>query len=173
MEKDIKPDSVEGVAHLAAAEAPVRAVILADLPKSERDTILEGLIESAMMMGLIETDQIRDWLGLESVGTKSINYMIEKVTEKWLGETEDVYEYAKTQRVTQIKKSWEEVRNCEKLFKEAETTNEKVKIKKLQLEWMQYISKLALVDKMVEAATPDMQIVVNGGLSIEEDKDGS
>ena len=37
---------------------------------------------------------------------------------------------------------------------------------------MQYISKLALVDKMVEAATPDMQIIVNGGLSVEEAKDG-
>lgn len=173
MGKPFKPEETTEVGHLAAAEAPVRAVILSELPKGERDTILESLIESAMMMGLMEADQVRQWLGIESVGTKSINYMIEKVTEKWLEETRDVYEFASSQRVMQIKKAWEEVRNCERLFAGATSTNEKVRVKQLQLQWMQYISKLALVDKMVEAATPDMQIVVNGGLSIEEDKDAN
>lgn len=171
MGKTLKPNATTKVGHLAEAEAPVRAVILAELPKGDRDRILEGLVESAMMMGLIETDQVRTWLGIESIGNKSINYMIDKITEKWLEETKDVYEFASSQRVTQIKKAWKEVRNCEHLFEEAKTTSDKVKVKKLQLEWMQYISKLALVDKMVEAATPDMQIVVNGGLSIEEGRD--
>lgn len=172
MNKTLKSDATIEVGHLAEAEAPVRAIILAELPKGERDRILEGLVESAMMMGLIETEQVRQWLGLESVGNKSVSFMIGKVTQKWLEETKDVYQFASTQRVTQIKKAWEEVRNCEELFKHAKTTGDKVKVKQLQLQWMQYISKLALVDKMVEAATPDMQIIVNGGLSIEEDEDG-
>lgn len=173
MGKTLKSDATIEVGHLAEAEAPVRAVILAELPKGDRDRILEGLVESAMMMGLMETDQVRRWLGIESVGNKSINYMIEKVTQKWLEETKDVYEFASSQRVMQIKKAWEEVRRCEELFEKSKTTGDKVKVKQLQLQWMQYISKLALVDKMVEAATPDMQIIVQGGLSIEEDKDGN
>ena len=172
MGKTLKPDATIEVGHLAEAEAPVRAIILAELPKGERDRILEGLVESAMMMGLMETVQIRDWLGLESVGNKSISYLVEKITQKWLEETRDVYEFASSQRVTQIKKAWDEVRGCEHLFDKAKTVGDKVKVKQLQLQWMQYISKLALVDKMVEAATPDMQIIVNGGLSVEEAKDG-
>lgn len=173
MSKTLKSDATIEVGHLAEAEAPVRAIILAELPKGERDRILEGLVESAMMMGLIETTQVRDWLGIESIGNKSISHMITKVTDKWLEETRDVYEFASSQRVMQIKKAWEETRKCEELFNEAKTTSDKVKVKQLQLQWMQYISKLALVDKMVEAATPDMQIIVNGGLSIEEEENGS
>lgn len=171
MSKTLKSDATIEVGHLAEAEAPVRAIILAELPKGERERILEGLVESAMMMGLVETEQVRTWLGIESVGNKSINYMIDKITQKWLEETKDVYEFASTQRVTQIKKGWDEVRLCEKLFENAKTVGDKVKVKQLQLQWMQYVSKLALVDKMVEAATPDMQIIVNGGLSVEEARD--
>ena len=173
MGKTLKPDATIEVGHLAEAEAPVRAIVLAELPKGERDRILEGLVESAMMMGLMETNQIRDWLGLKSVGNKSISYLVNKITKKWLEETKDVYEFASSQRVIQIKKAWEEVRNCEYLFEKAKTIGDKIKIKQLQLQWMQYISKLALVDKMVEAATPDMQIIVNGGLSVEEGKNGN
>jgi len=173
MSKTLKSDATIEVGHLAEAEAPVRAIILAELPKGERDRVLEGLVESAMMMGLIETDKVRQWLGIESIGNKSISYMIDKITNKWLEETRDVYEFASTQRVMQIKKAWDEVKNCEYLFEKAKTTGDKVKVKQLQLQWMQYISKLALVDKMVEAATPDMQIIVNGGLSIEEGDDGN
>lgn len=173
MGKTLEPDATIKVSHLAEAEAPVRAIVLAELPKRERDKVLEGLVESAMMMGLMETPQIKEWLGLKSVGNKSISALVEKITQKWLEETRDVYEFASSQRVTQIKKAWDEVRNCERLFEKAPTVADKVKVKRLQLEWMQYISKLALVDKMVEAATPDMQIIVNGGLSIEEDKDGN
>lgn len=173
MNKTLKSDATIKVGHLAEAEAPVRAIILAELPKGERDKVLEGLVESAMMMGLTETDQVRQWLGIESIGNKSISYMIDKVTQKWIEETKDVYEFASSQRVMQIKKGWEEVRRCEELFKDAKTTGDKVKVKQLQLQWMQYVSKLALVDKMVEAATPDMQIIVQGGLSVEEGKDGN
>ena len=90
MGKTLKPDATIEVGHLAEAEAPVRAIVLAELPKGERDRILEGLVESAMMMGLMETNQIRDWLGLKSVGNKSISYLVDKITKKWLEETKDV-----------------------------------------------------------------------------------
>jgi hypothetical protein len=44
MGKTLKSDATIEVGHWAEAEAPVRAVILAELPKGDRDRILEGLV---------------------------------------------------------------------------------------------------------------------------------
>lgn len=172
MDKSLKPEQLIEDNHLAAVEAPVRAKILAKLPKGERFRITDSLVESAMTLGLTEPLEIREWLGIKSVGLKSITASYERVLNKWLAETSDVFEYAKSQRAMQIKKAWQEVKLCEMMFEDAQTTNDRVNIKKLQLTWLQYISKLSLVDKMVEASSPDMQIVVNGGLTVEGEKDG-
>jgi len=160
----LKSDGTLRPNHLADAEAPTRAVILSSLPKTERFRVTENLVESAMTMGLTDDNLIKEWLGVDSIGTKSIKAARERVTERWLEETSDIYEYAKSQRAMQIKKGWDEIRKCEDLFNEAKTTGDKVKVKKLQLEWMQYISRLGLVDKMIEASVPDMQIVVHSGI---------
>lgn len=153
---------------LIAAEAPVRAGILRSLPREDRIKLTETLVESAMTMGLLDSRQIREWLGDTNMNLKSISTAVRNVKEKWVQETSDGYEYARDQRATQIKKAWSEVRGCEKLFLEALTTADKVKVKKLQLEWMQYVSRLSFVDKLIESTTPDMQIIVNGGMTIKE-----
>ena len=168
MSKDLKSDGTLRPNHLAEAEAPTRAVILADLPKADRLRVTENLVESAMTMGLMDDNLIREWLSVDSIGIKSIRAARERVTEKWLAETSDVYEYAKSQRAMQIKKGWDEVRKCEELFNDAKTTSEKVKVKKLQLDWMQYVSRLGLVDKMIEASVPDMQVIVHSGIDEHE-----
>lgn len=164
MNKELESDGTLKPNHLADAEAPTRAVILSSLPKVERLRVTENLVESAMTMGLTDDNLIKEWLGVESIGVRSIKAARERVTERWLEETSDIYEYAKSQRAMQIKKGWDEIRKCEELFNEAKTVKDKVQVKKLQLDWMQYISKLGLVDKMIEASVPDMQVVVHSGI---------
>jgi hypothetical protein len=134
---------------------------------------MENLVESAMVMGLMDDYQIKEWLGVKSIDIKSITAAKDKVLKRWIDETSDVVQYAKTQRATQINKAWDEVRKCEEMFEYAKTIDSQVKVKQLQLQWMTYISKLSFVDKMVEANQPDMQIVVQGGLNIEEKDNAS
>lgn len=160
-EIDAKPN------HLADAAAPTRAIILKSLPRVERQKVVDSLVESAMAMGLVDDNQIKQWLGVD-IGLKSIGAAREKITKKWLEETDNIVDYAKTQRAMQIKKAWDEVRICEKMFDDSNTIDAKVKVKQLQLQWLQFISKLSFVDKMLDGSTPDTQIVVQGGLAIQE-----
>lgn len=169
MGKKLKPVQIETPNHLAEVTFDVRAEFLGKLEGEEKQRVLENLIESAMVMGLMDSLQIREWLGLRGISNiNAIESARNRVMKRWLDETNDIVEYARTQRATQIKKAWEEVRNCEEMFLSTENMKDKTAIKKLQLEWMQYITKLSFVEKMTEANQSDMQIIVNGSVGIQK-----
>ncbi len=168
MEKTLKPVDLESRNHLTEVDAPIRAQILSELPQKEKSEAIGNLVESAMTMGLLDAFQIRQWLGIKGLNIHTVQTLRDKIKTRWLNETENVFEYAKAQRATQIKKAWDEVRNCERMFIESIAMKDKIAVKKLQLDWMLYISKLSFVDKMVEASQPDMQIIVNGSMNMED-----
>lgn len=172
MSKKLSHVQEETPNHLAAVDAPIRAKVLSELKNEEKQRVLENLVESAMVMGLQDNFQIREWLGVRGISNiNAINAARERIMKRWIAETNDIIEYAKSQRAIQIKKAWDEVRNCEIMYRETENIKDRVAIKKLQLEWMLYISKLSFVEKMTEAAQTDMNIIVNGNVGIE--KNGS
>lgn len=169
MGKKLSTVTIEEPNALAETTPEVRSEVLAELGGTQKAQVLENLVESAMILGLTDNLAIRTWLGVKGISNiNAIENAKKRILERWMDETSNVIEYAKTQRATQIKKAWEEVRNCEDMFVQSENTKDKVAIKKLQLEWMQYISKLSFVDKMTEAQNADMQIIVNGNVGIED-----
>lgn len=137
----------------------MRAQLLKELPKKERDNAIANLVESAMVMGLTDVYDIRTWLGL-NIHVNTVRAKRDEVKERWLDETNDIVEYAQTQRAVQIKLAWDNVRKCEDMFEEAKSTGDKVKVKQLQLQYLQYISKLTFVEDMVENNKPDTQVNV-------------
>ena len=82
-------------------------------------------------------------------------------------------EYAKTERAIQIKRAWENVRKCEELFNDAKSTGDKVKVKQLELQYMQYIAKLSFVEQMVDSGTPETQVNVVAWSSMKDEKEDS
>lgn len=163
MNKTLK--SVGKTTKLLEADITTRSQIIAELPKDKKDIVLENLVESAMVLGITEPYQIIQWLGsqVKGIGQKSITVLIPKIKERWLAETEDIVQHAKEHRAMQISKALEEIRECEKMYKEAEFLKDRAMIKKLQLEWMQYLSKLTFVDKLVEPQVADTNINIVGG----------
>lgn len=166
MDKTLKP--IGKTTQLLKADINTRSQILAELPKDKRDIVLESLIESAMILGLMEPYQIIQWLGsqVKGIGQKTITAIIPRVKKRWLEETEDVVAHAKEQRAMQIAKAYEEIRECEKLYNQTDQVRDKTSIKKLQLEWMQYLSRLTFVDKLVEPAVSDTNINIIGGFDL-------
>jgi len=173
MDKKLEPVKNE-TKPLLAVEAPVRAELLKELPKKERDKTVVNLIEAAMTLGLLDAYEIRKWLGLNRYNIRTITSVRDSIKERWLDDSQDIIEYAKTQRAVQIAKAWSVVRECEDMYGGAKTTNDKIKVKQLQLQWMQHISKLSFIDKMVgETDSPvAINLVPGSNVSIEEKKDG-
>lgn len=169
MDKTLKP--IEKKTKLLEADITTRSQIIAELPKDKKEIVLESLVESAMVLGIMEPYQIIQWLGsqVKGVGQKSITALIPKIKQRWLEETEDVVQHAKEHRAMQISKALEEIRECENMYKDAEHLKDKAMIKKLQLEWMQYLSKLTFVDRLVEPQVADTNINIIGGFPIHEE----
>ena len=158
---------------LAAVEAPVRAQLLKELPKAQREQATSNLVESAMIMGLLDAYDIRVWLGLPRMSIRVITRVRDEVKERWLKESGNIVEYAKTERAIQIKRAWENVRKCEELFNDAKSTGDKVKVKQLELQYMQYIAKLSFVEQMVDSGTPETQVNVVAWSSMKDEKEDS
>lgn len=169
MDKSLKPSNTPN--KLASVDAPVRAQLLKELPKKERDNAIANLVESAMVMGLTDVYDIRTWLGL-NIHVNTVRAKRDEVKERWLDETNDIVEYAQTQRAVQIKLAWDNVRKCEDMFEEAKSTGDKVKVKQLQLQYLQYISKLTFVEDMVENNKPDTQVNVVAWSNAGGEEDG-
>ena len=145
---------------LASVDAPIRAQLLKELPKSQRDSVVANLVESAMIMGLNDAFEIRTWLGLSRLDIRTISNLRDKVKQRWFEESGDIVEYARTQRAVQIKRAWDNIRKCEDMFLDSKSVGDKVKVKQLELQYMQYIARLSFIDQMVESGTPDTQVNV-------------
>lgn len=157
MDKTLQP--LQAPNRLASVDAPVRARLLKELPKKQRDIAIGNLVESAMIMGLMDAYDIRTWLGV-GIHIRAIVSRRDEIKARWLEESSDVMEYAKTQRAIQIKLAWDNVRKCEEMFEEARSMGDKVKVKQLQLQYLQYISKLTFVEDMVEGERSGTQVNV-------------
>jgi len=142
---------VQSPNQLANAEAPVRAQLIKELPKVEREKVVKNLVETAMVMGLMDGFEIRTWLGLPRYNIRVITRFRDEIKERWLEESGNIVEYAKTERAVQIKRAWDNIRKCEDLFKESKSVGDKVKVKQLELQYMQYIARLSFIDQMVES----------------------
>lgn len=155
---------------LEAVEAPVRAETLKQLPPKEKKKVIANLVECAMRMGIMDAYDIRRWLGLHRYSIQAITNARDEAKKRWMEDVENIAESAATERVIQIRKSWEEIRNCEQLYKEAKSVGDKIKVKQLQLQYMQYVAKLNFVDSIVEAGGTDTQInILAGSINHESD----
>jgi hypothetical protein len=140
-----------------------RKAALDTLPTKERKDILDNLVESAMIMGVHDPYEIKQWLGDTKMNTTSVKAARDRVMKRWKKETADVATYANKERARLIKSSWDNVRQCEQKAKNSKDDHEWVKLKSLQLQWLQFISKLSFVEKMVEAAEAPTNVMIFGG----------
>ena len=58
-----------------------------------------------MIMGLLDAYDIRVWLGLPRMSIRVITRVRDEVKERWLKESGNIVEYAKTERAIQIKRA--------------------------------------------------------------------
>lgn len=140
-----------------------RGKALATLSPKEKRSITENLVESAMIMGIHDAFQIKKWLGDMKMNTNAITSARGRIMERWKTETTDVSKYANKERARLMKTSWENVRKCEKMCEGVEDSTEWTRLKALQLNWLQFISKLSYVEKMVEAVDAPLSINLYGG----------
>jgi hypothetical protein len=157
MESKIENISIETL------DAPVRAQLLKELPINQRRKTVTNLVECAMRMGLTDAYDIRLWLGLPSFNIATIKAARDATKKRWLENVGEIAETAATERVIQIRRSWENVRKCEQMFNEAKSIGDKVKVKQLELQYLQYIAKLNFIDQMIEDEGPSTQINVVAG----------
>ena len=153
---------------LASVDAPIRAQLLKELPKPQREQVIKNLVESAMIMGLIDAFEIRTWLGLPRLDIRVIGRLRDEIKARWLAESGDIVEYARTERAVQIKRSWDNIRKCEEMFADSKSVGDKVKVKQLELQYMQYIARLSFIDQMVESGTPETQVNVVAWSNLEK-----
>ena len=145
---------------LESVKAPVRAQILKSLTRADRERAVGNLVECAMRMGIMDAYEIRLWLGLHKHSVRIITNHRDKIRKRWLEDIDDVASQAASERVIQIKKVWEEIRNCEELYKEAKSVGDKIKVKQLQLQYLQYVAKLNFVDSAPEEEkSPTINII--------------
>ncbi len=144
-------------------DAPVRAQILKELPINQRKKTVANLVECAMRLGLTDVYDIRLWLGLPSFKIATIKAARDATKKRWLENVDNIAETAATERVIQIRRSWENVRKCEEMFNDAKSIGDKVKVKQLELQYLQYIAKLNFIDQMIEDDGPNTQINVVAG----------
>jgi molecular chaperone GrpE (heat shock protein) len=162
-------ETIESPNQLANLEAPQRAQLLKELPKKQKEKVVNNLIETAMVMGLMDPYEIRLWLGLRKYNIKTMRATVNNIKQRWLDESDDIVEYARTQRAVQIKRAWDNIRKCEKMFDDAKSTGDKVKVKQLELQYMQYIAKLSFIDQMIEETTPGVQVNLIAGSKVADE----
>lgn len=149
---------MENTTDLKDLDAPVRAQVVKELPVKERKQMVETLVECAMRMGLLDAYEIRRWLGLPKYSLQSIQASRDAIKKRWLEGVSNIAESAAQERVTQIKRAWSNVRQCEQMFEDSKSIGDKVKVKQLELQYMQYIAKLNFVDSIIETDSPDTQV---------------
>jgi membrane peptidoglycan carboxypeptidase len=158
------PSDIEAINTLAKVEPPTRGKLLSEykgLSPNERKQLIENLVESAMVLGITDIYAIRDWIGNKRHPMNSISSAKSRVLERWKSETENVHENISKDRAMLISASWKEVQACERMYDECENVSEKVKVKTLKREWLQFISKLSFVDKAIEANEAPLNIVIH------------
>ncbi len=149
---------MENTTDIKDLDAPIRAEIVKELPVKERKQMVETLVECAMRMGLMDAYEIRRWLGIPKYSLQSIQASRDAIKKRWLDGASDIAESAATERVTQIKRCWNNVRKCEQMYEDAKSIGDKVKVKQLELQYMQYIAKLNFIDSILESDSPDTQV---------------
>jgi len=158
------PKDLELKNTLAQVEPDIRGRVLSqykDLSPKERTSLIENLVESAMTLGITDIYAIRDWIGNKKFPMNSLTSAKNRILERWRAESSNVSENISRDRALLISAAWSEVRECENLYKSAEHIKNKVAIKKLKLEWLQFISKLSFVDKLIEANEAPMNIIIH------------
>jgi len=171
------PSDIEAKNTLAQVESDTRGKILSeykDLSQSEKSSLIENLVESAMVLGITDIYAIRDWIGTKKIPMNSLTAAKNRILDRWKDETTNVSETISRDRAMLISASWKEVQECETLYAQSENITEKVKVKTLKREWLQFISKLSFVDKMIEANEAPMNIIIHDSdiKMTAEEKDG-
>lgn len=164
MAKVRSPKDLEVKNTLAQVEPETRSKILSEyknLSQSEKSSLIENLVESAMVLGITDIYAIRDWIGNRKFPMNSITAAKNRILDRWKDEAGNVSENISRDRAMLISASWKEVQECERLYSESENVTEKVKVKTLKREWLQFISKLSFVDKLIEANEAPMNIVIH------------
>lgn len=158
------PSDLEGTNTLAQVEPEIRGKILSEysnLTKQEKSSLIENLVESAMTLGITDIYAIRDWIGKRGLPMNSITAAKNRILERWKTDASNVSENISRDRAMLISAAWKEVRECEQMYSDADTIRGRVSVKKLKLEWLQFISKLSFVDKLIEANEPPMNIIIH------------
>lgn len=159
-----KPSDLEAKNPLATVDSTTRGKLLSEykeLDPYERRSLIENLVESAMVLGITDAFAIKEWIGGKAIQQKSVTAAKEKILERWREETSNTNEVIAQDRARLIKASWAEVRECERMYAEAEVISDKVKIKALKRDWLQFISKLSFVDKLIEVNEAPMNIFIH------------
>ena len=163
MAKIKSPKDLEKNNPLAQVDPQTRGKLLTEydeLSKNEKTALVENLIESAMTLGITDVYAIRDWIGKNRLPMNSITAAKTRILERWKTESNNVSENIGRDRALLISAAWQEVRECENMYKGAQFIKNKVSVKKLKLEWLQFISKLSFVDKLIEANEAPMNIII-------------
>lgn len=160
---------MENITAIESLDAPVRAELLKQLPVKERKQMVENLVECAMRVGIMDAVDIRVWLGIKNYNLSAITASVERIKKRWLEDVDSVAQSAAMERVIQIKKVWEEIRNCEQLYEEAKSVGDKIKVKQLQLEYMKYVAKLNFVESIVDSGDSDTQINIIAGSTVKNE----
>jgi hypothetical protein len=164
MAKILSPKDLDVKNPIAQVEPETRRKILAeykDLSPKEKTSLIENLVESAMTLGITDAYAIRDWIGRAGFPMNSITAAKNRVLERWKEESNNISENIGRDRALLISAAWNEVRECERIYKDAQYIRNKVSVKKLKLEWLQFISKLSFVDKLIEANESPMNIIIH------------
>lgn len=148
----------KNIQDIVSLEDSARANFLKALKPSEKKQVIENMVECAMRVGLMDAFDIKVWLGLPNSSMQTIRVARDKIKDKWIDLAGDIAESAATERVVQIQKVWEEIRKCEELYDEAKSVGDKVKVKQLQLQFLQYVAKLNFLDTVLEAPDASNQI---------------
>ncbi len=160
---------------IASINPEARKRLLDELPDSFRIQVIENLVETAMRAGMLDVFDIRKWLGY-TLQVNTVTKYKSKIKKRWLDETSSIAESAALERVNQIKRAWENIRECEIMYEEAKSVGDKVKVKQLELQWMQYIGRLNFIEQVIETDTTGTQVNIIAGsfhkAEEKEEKDG-
>jgi hypothetical protein len=173
MDQPKKPSDLEAKNTIGSMTPGTRGRVLAEygkeLTENERLSLVENLVESAMTLGITDVYAIRNWLGTKKIPFNSLKAAKVRILRRWKSEAENVSETISQDRAKLISAAWKEVQECENLYEEAEDVSEKVKVKALKRDWLQFISKLSFVDKLIEANEAPMNIIIHDSdISMEE-----
>jgi hypothetical protein len=155
---------------LAAVSTEVRSLALRDMDRKERVPIMNNLVQSAMVMGLMEVEEIRHWLGEDKKGdlisSKLVENAKERVLERWKEESSKIDEEAFIQRARLIRHLWQDVRKIEKRLENDLDDDTQIKWMKLKRDYLQDISKIGFVDSLAEDGQAQPVINILQGTSV-------